>query len=153
MSVLEINGIEDWANLEGTELGVSEWKNISQEKINLFAEATDDHQWIHTDVERCKVESPFKQTIAHGYLTLSLIPALIPEVIDTKNTKLAVNYGIEQFKFSEPVPAGSDVRLKLSCKEAKNLRGIMRVKFGVTLEIKDSVKPAYNGTTIYLYHY
>lgn len=153
MSKIIINSIEEWEQYEGKELGISSWMKVTQEKINKFAEATEDYQWIHTDVERAKRESPFKTTIAHGYLTLSLIPALIPEILETNNSKLAVNYGIEQFKFSEPVPAESDVRLKLSIKEIKNLRGIMRVKFGVTLEIADKAKPAYNGTTIYLYHY
>lgn len=153
MSKIIINSIEEWGKYEGQELGVSSWMNVSQEKINKFAEATEDYQWIHTDPERAKKESPFKTTIAHGYLTLSLIPALIPEILITNNSKLAVNYGIEEFRFSEPVPAGSDVRLKLSIKEIKNLRGIMRVKFGVSLEIKDKQKPAFNGTTVYLYHY
>ena len=153
MSKVIINSIEEWEKLEGQELGVSNWKKISQEKINKFAEATDDHQWIHTDPERAKKESPFKTTIAHGYLTLSLLPALIEEIVETNNTKMAVNYGIEQFRFSDPVPADSSVRLKLSLNEIKNLRGIMRVKFGVVLEIADNKKPAYKGTTVYLYHY
>ena len=148
-----ISGIEDWEALVGECLGESNWMNISQEKINMFAKATEDHQWIHVDVERAKKESPFKTPIAHGYLSLSLIPALIPEIIETPNIKMAVNYGIEQLKFSDPVPSGSDVRLKLSVKEVKNLRGIMRVKFNVVLEIKDCKKPAYKGTVIYLYHY
>ena len=153
MSKVIINSIEDWEKLEGEELGVSEWLNVSQEKINKFAEATEDHQWIHVDPERAAKESPFKTTIAHGYLTLSLIPALIEQVIEVKNTKLAVNYGVEQLRFSSPVPSGRDVRLKLSVNEIKNLRGIMRVKFGVVLEIADNPKPAYKGTTVYLYHY
>lgn len=153
MSKIVINSVEDWEKLDGQALGVSSWIKITQEKINKFAEATEDYQWIHTDIERAKKESPFKTTIAHGYLTLSLIPALIAEIIDVNNTKLAVNYGVEKFKFSEPVPAGSNVRLKLSIKEVKNLRGIIRVKFGVSLEIEDKQKPAYNGTTVYLYHY
>lgn len=153
MSKIKIGSGADWEKLEGEELGVSSWMHISQDKINKFAEATEDYQWIHLDVERAKVESPFKQTIAHGYLSLSLIPALIPEIIDVENTTMAVNYGIEQFKFSQPVPANSDVRLKLSVKEVKNLRGIIRVKFIVVLEIKDNPKPAYKGTTVYLYHY
>jgi acyl dehydratase len=148
-----INSIEEWEKLNGQELGVSEWINVSQEKINKFAEATEDYQWIHTDPEKAAKESPFKTTIAHGYLTLSLIPALIEQVLKVNNSKLAVNYGVEQLRFSEPVPSGSDVRLKLSIKEIKNLRGIMRVKFGVSLEIADKQKPAYNGTTVYLYHY
>ena len=153
MSKIEVTCAKDWEELEGRELGVSSWMNISQEKINKFAEATEDFQWIHLDIERAKKESPFKQTIAHGYLTLSLIPALIPDILETESAKMAVNYGVEQFKFSEPVPSGSNVRLKLSVNEVKNLRGIIRVKFGVILEIEGKAKPAYKGTTVYLYHY
>jgi acyl dehydratase len=153
MSKKVIGSIEDWENNVGEHLGYSSWMNISQEKINLFADATEDHQWIHVDVEKAKKESPFKTPIAHGYLSLSLIPALIPEIIETPNTKMAVNYGIEQLRFSDPVPSGRDVRLGLSLKEVKNLRGIMRVKFDVALEIKDNKKPAYKGTVVYLYHY
>ena len=153
MSKKIIDGIAAWEALEGEELGTSPWMNISQEKINLFADSTEDHQWIHVDVDRAKKESPFKTPIAHGYLTLSLIPALIPEIIDTPNIKMAVNYGIEQLRFNEAVPSGSDVRLQLRVKEVKNLRGILRVKFDVKLEIKDAKKPAYKATVVYLYHY
>ncbi len=148
-----ITGSEDFEKMAGKELGVSSWMTISQDKINKFAEATEDYQWIHTDVEKAKKDSPFKQTIAHGYLSLSLIPALIPQIIETPNIKLAVNYAIENLRFSEPVPAGSEVRLKLAINEVKNLRGIIRVKFDVCLELKDCPKPVYKGTTVYLYHF
>ena len=135
------------------ELGVSDWKEISQERINKFADATDDHQWIHCDVEKAKKEGPFGGTIAHGYLTLSLIPDMIWEILEVKNSKMAVNYGIESFRFGQPVPAGSKVRVKLSLIEVKNLRGIIRTKLGIAMEIKDCPKNAYKGTLVYLFHY
>ena len=153
MSKIVIGSAAEWEKLQGTELGVSSWITVSQEKINKFAEATDDYQWIHIDVEKAKTESPFKQTIAHGYLSLSLIPALIPQIIETPCIKLAVNYAVENLRFSEPVPAGGQVRLRLGVNEVKNLRGIIRVKFDVCLELKDSPKSVFKGTMVYLYHY
>src|SRR5574344_1751388 len=111
MEKVVIHSYEDLKSYEGKELGKSGNMKITQDQINRFADATMDHQWIHTDPERAKIESPFKSTIAHGYLTLSLLPYLWDQIIDVQNLKLMVNYGIEKFKFGQAVVVGSRVRL------------------------------------------
>ena len=105
MDKLIINSYEEFASHLGEQIGTSEWLEVSQERINLFADATLDHQWIHVDTERAKVESPYKSTIAHGYLTLSLLPHLWQEIIQVNNVKMLVNYGMDQMKFGQPVRA------------------------------------------------
>ena len=142
-----------WQKMAGRELGYSSYMTITQDMINKFAEATGDHQWIHVDIERAKTESPFGTTIAHGYLTLSLIPVLLEEFEEPEGYKVKVNYGIEEFRFQEPVPAGSIVRLKASIHDIKNLRGTLRVKLKVRLEIKGKKKPAYTGVVVLLYQF
>ena len=137
----------------GKELGVSDWHQITQEQINQFADATLDHQWIHTDVERASKESPFKTTIAHGYLTLALIPYFWKQVADVQNLKMEVNYGIEQLKFGQAVLVNSEVRCRVSLKSIINLRGITKATLFITLEIKDQAKPAFTGDTLFLYHF
>jgi len=153
MSIRQINSIEAWMDLVGSELGESSFLTIDQKMINTFAEATGDHQWIHVDAEKAKTDSPFKSTIAHGYLTLSLLPRLITEIYECPDAQMLINYGIEDFKFSQPVLVDTSVKLRASVKEVKNLRGTLRVKLTVRLEIKDSKKPAYTGTIVLLYHY
>ena len=137
----------------GKEIGVSNWHQITQEQINQFADATLDHQWIHTDVERAAKESPFKTTIAHGYLTLSLIPYFWKQVADVQNLKMEVNYGIEQLKFGQAVLVNSEVRCRVSLKASINLRGITKATLFITLEIKDQAKPAFTCDTLFLYHF
>ncbi|MGH2648880.1 MAG: MaoC family dehydratase, partial [Ginsengibacter sp.] len=110
----------------GKEIGVSDWHQITQQQINQFADATLDHQWIHIDTERAKKESPFKATIAHGYLTLSLIPYFWKQVADVQNLKMEVNYGIEQLKFGQAVIVNSEVRCRVSLKSIINLKGITK---------------------------
>lgn len=142
-----------WEKMQGHDLGVSSYHPITQDMINKFAEATGDYQWIHIDVERAKTDSPFNTTIAHGYLTLSLIPVLLAEFEEPENAKVKVNYAVEDFRFQEPVPAGSNVRLKASIHEIKNLRGTLRVKLKVQLEIEGKKKPAYTGIVVLLYQF
>jgi acyl dehydratase len=142
-----------WEKMGGHELGFSSYKTITQEMINKFAEATGDFQWIHVDVERAKTDSPFGTTIAHGYLTQSLIPVLLAEFEEPEHAKMKVNYGIEDFRFQEPVPVGSKVRLKASIHDIKNLRGTLRVKLKVQLEIEGKKKPAYTGIVVLLYQF
>ena len=142
-----------WENRQGYEFGHSEYIEITQEMINKFAEATGDYQWIHTDVERAKKESPFKTTIAHGYLTQSLIPALLSAFEEPQLAKVKVNYGIEELRFKEPVPVNSRVRLKASIHDIKNLRGTLRTKLKVQLEIEGKKKPAYTGIVVLLYQF
>ena len=98
-----INSYDEFAALLGKNIGISDWVELNQERINMFADATLDHQWIHVDQERAKAESPYKQTIAHGYLTLSMLPYMWNQIIEVKNLKMMVNYGMEKMKFGTPV--------------------------------------------------
>lgn len=148
-----INGYEEYKAHEGKVLGVSKWHKIDQEQINKFADATLDHQWIHTDEERAKNEGPFKSTIAHGYLTLSLIPYLWKQIADVRNVKMEINYGIENFKFGQAVTVDSEVQLQATVKTVTNLRGTIKVAIQARLDIKDQPKPAYVGDVIFLYHF
>ena len=111
MSKLIINSYDEFAAHLGEELGASEWLQVDQDRINLFADATLDHQWIHVDVERAKEESQYKSTIAHGYLTLSLLPYMWDQIIEVNNIKMLVNYGMDKMRFGLPVITGSKVRL------------------------------------------
>ncbi len=151
--MLIVNNYQEFESHLGKELGISNWHTITQEQINLFSDATLDHQWIHTDPERALIDSPFKATIAHGYLTLSLIPYLWKQIASIQNIKMEINYGIESFKFMEAVTVNAEVRLKAKLKQIANLRGITKVIIEAELEIKDKVKPAYQGAVIFLYHF
>jgi acyl dehydratase len=151
--MLIVNNFEEYQSYSGKELGVSEWHRIDQDQINKFADATLDHQWIHTDEERAKTEGPFKSTIAHGYLTLSLIPYLWKQIADIRNIKMEINYGIERFKFGQPVLVNDEVQLKAKLLSIANLRGVTKVVIEATLNIKGQSKPAYNGDVVFLYHF
>ncbi len=153
MSKVIIKSFEELEKLIGQELGVSEYHEFTQDQINLFADATLDHQWIHVDTEKAKNESPFGNTIAHGYLTLSMLPLLWNQIVDVQNLKLQVNYGIESFKFNQPVLVNSRVRLRAKVINAVNLRGVIKAFIGVTLEIEGNKKPAYDGEIVFLYHF
>lgn len=151
--MLIVNNYEEFEAHLGKVLGISQWHTITQQQINLFSDATLDHQWIHTDPEKAATESPFKATIAHGYLTLSLIPYLWKQIADIRNIKMEINYGIESFKFGQAVVVDSEVRLKAKLKCIANLRGITKVSIEAELEIKDQPKPAYTGAVQFLYHF
>ena len=148
-----INNFEEYKSFEGQELGVSNWHTIDQKQINIFADATLDHQWIHVDKEKAENEGPFKSTIAHGYLTLSLIPYLWKQIADVRNVKMEINYGIENFKFGQPVLVNNEVQLKAKVKSIANLRGVVKAVIQATLVIKDNPKPVYVGDVIFLYHF
>ena len=136
----------------GVDLGVSGWIQITQERIDAFANTTDDHQWIHSDVERARRESPWKETIAHGYLTLSLAPALLRQILTIEGSTTAVNTGIEKMRLSSPVLAGSRIRLSAMIKHARDLpRGGVRAVIHVNLEVEGFSKPACAADVIYLY--
>ena len=140
------------SELEGTgelELGTSDWVEITQDQVNQFADATGDHQWIHVDPERAK-QGPFGRTIAHGYLTLSLLPQLMPQVMRIEDAVMGVNYGLEKIRFTNPVPVGSRVRLhaKLLGSDAKGGGRLNRI--GVQMEIEGEEKPAMVGEVLYL---
>ena len=153
MSKKVISSHAEFEQFIGKEMGVSEYLKISQEQINKFAEATLDFQWIHTNPEKAATESPFKSTIAHGYLTLSVLPYLWDQIAEFRNVKMLVNYGIESFRFSQAVLVNSEVRLKATLVSLVNLRGVSKAQVNVVLEIKDSKKPAYDGNVVFLYHF
>ncbi|MGQ1947137.1 MaoC family dehydratase [Geofilum sp. OHC36d9] len=153
MDKVIIRSYNELEKLIGHELGVSDYHQFTQEQINLFADATLDHQWIHVDKDRALKESPFGDTIAHGYLTLSILPHLWNQIVDVQNLKLQVNYGIEKFKFNQPVLVNSRVRLVARLNNAVNLRGVCKANIGVKLEVEGNKKPAYEGEIVFLYHF
>jgi len=153
MGKVVIKSFDELEKLVGHDLGISEWHQFTQEQINLFADATIDHQWIHVDTEKAKTESPFGNTIAHGYLTLSILPHLWDQIVDVQNLKMQVNYGIEKLKFNQPVLVNSRVRLCAKVISAVNLRGVTKATIGVKLEIEGNKKSAYDAEVIFLYHF
>lgn len=153
MSKLIINSHKDFEDRIGQELGASAWKKVTQEQINLFADATLDHQWIHTDPERAKMESPFGDTIAHGYLSISLLAYHWEQIVEVNNISMLVNYGMEKLKFIQPVLVNSEIRVVTKLKDIKNLRGVSKAEIEAVMEIKDSRKPAFEATVIFLYHF
>jgi len=130
------------------ELGTTEWVTLDQRRIDLFAEATGDHQWILVDRERA-ASGPFGGTIAHGYLSLSLIPGLLSELVEVSDAKMGINYGIEKIRFTSPVPSGSEVRLKASVLGGERRGEGVLYRLGVEVEIKDAEKPALVGELLY----
>jgi len=149
---LEIGSFEEFASYIGQDLGESEFLEITQDQINKFADATLDHQWIHVDEERAKT-GPFGQTIAHGYLTLSLVPHMWEQILIAKNLKMMVNYGMNNLKFNQPVAVGSRLLLKAHLENVTNLRGITKAEIGARMEIEGMKKPAFTATMILLYHF
>lgn len=139
----------DLSGLVGQEIGVSEWVTIDQDRINKFAEATGDHQWIHVDVERAKKEMPGGSTIAHGYLTLSMIPMLMSQIISYKNVSSRVNYGSNKVRFTNMVKAGSRVRARHVLKSVEPVKnnGLQMIN-EVTVEIEGQERPACIAETI-----
>ena len=152
MSKVVINSYEDFLPYVGQELGASGYVELSQQRINLFADATLDHQWIHVDTERAK-EGPFGQTIVHGYLTLSLLPYLWQQILEVNNLKMMVNYGMDKMKFGQAVLSGQSIRLTASLQSIANLRGICKAEIKFNIEIKDQRKPALTGVATFLYHF
>ncbi len=135
-----LSAVKDYV---GKPLGPSDWLTITQERIDRFAEATGDRQWIHVDVERAQRESPFKQTIAHGYLTLSLLPVLLGQIVEVKRYTIALNTGIEKMRLPAPVPVGSRVRLRSQITAVRKLpRGGLRTTFACVFEVEGQSKPA-----------
>ena len=150
--MLIINNYEEFASHLGQVLGTSEWLEVPQERINLFADATLDHQWIHVDAEKAK-SGPFGQTIVHGYLTLSLVPHLWGQIIEVRNLKMMVNYGMDKMKFGQPVLSGQQIRLTSTLASIADLRGVCKAEIKFTIEIKDQKKPALTGVATFLYHF
>lgn len=153
MEKLVINSFEDFEQYVGKELGVSDYVELNQERINLFADATLDHQWIHVDVEKAEIESPFKSTIAHGYLTLSMLPYMWNQIIEVHNLKMMINYGMDKMKFGQAVLSGQSIRLRTTLQNLQNLRGTTKAEIKFKIEIKDQKKPALEGVAIFLYYF
>ena len=153
MSKVIINSFHEFTALLGKNIGVSDYVELSQERINIFADATLDHQWIHVDTERAATESPFKTTIAHGYLTLSVLPYLWNQIIEVKNLKMMVNYGMDKMKFGQAVKSGESVRLVADLHSIENLRGIAKVQIKFSIEIKETNKKALSGIATFLYYF
>lgn len=141
--------LAELAGSEERDLGSSPWVKIEQERVNLFADATGDHQWIHVDPEAAKA-GPFGGTIAHGYLSLSLLPVLLSDVIRVSDARMGVNYGIDRLRFTSPVPTGSEVRAHARLLSAEPKGDGILYKVGVQLEIKGQEKPAMVGEVLFL---
>jgi len=141
MTVTLLKGIDELKERAGSHLGYSEWHEITQDNVDRFADATDDYQWIHVDVEQAK-DGPFGQTIAQGYLVLSLAAPLLAEVLDVEATKLIINYGLNRVRFPTPVPVGSRIRLGVFLKEVQDVPGGVQAVIDATFELEDATKPA-----------
>jgi acyl dehydratase len=148
MAQTTVEGIEGVQSLVGKHLGYSDWQTVTQEQVDQFAEATGDHQWIHVDVERAKKESPFGGPIAHGYLTLSLIPMLLPQIVEITGFRMGVNYGTEKVRFPSPVPVGSRIRAGATLDSATAFDGGVQTNITVTVEVEGASKPAMVATVV-----
>jgi len=147
-----IHTLAEVAGFIGVDLGPSDWVPITQDRIDLFAKATGDDQWIHTDVERARRESPWKETIAHGYLTLSLAPMLLNRILAIEESRSAINSGIEKMRLSSPVLAGSRVRMSGCIEHTRSMPGGgLRVMFRLVFEVEGAVKPACTANVVYVY--
>ncbi|WP_405783703.1 MaoC family dehydratase [Streptomyces sp. NBC_01378] len=138
---ITVNGLAELKKLAGSDLGTSEWIDVTQERIGAFADATGDHQWIHTDPERAK-EGPFGAPIAHGYLTLSLFIPMFTELLDVEGVTTKVNYGLNKVRFPAPVPAGSRIRLAARLAGVEDVPGGVQITVDGTVEIEGAAKPA-----------
>ena len=153
MSKVVINSYEDFLPYVGQELGASGYVELSQQRINLFADATLDHQWIHVNTEKDKAESPFGQTIAHGYLTLSMLPYLWDQIIEVNNLERMMNYGMDRMKFAQPVLSGQHVRMTTKLEELSNLRGAIKTTIKFTIEVQETGKKALEGLATFIYYF
>jgi acyl dehydratase len=143
MPIRIIEGIEELKSLVSQEVGASDWFEVTQSRINDFADATEDHQWIHIDVERAKTDSPFHSTIAHGFLTLSLLPHLVSQAVKVQGDfKMGINYGLNRLRFVSPVLSGSRVRARLTLQSVEDFAGGNQIAWSVTCETEGGAKPA-----------
>jgi acyl dehydratase len=148
-----IRSVEEAKALEGTEVGVSDWVVIDQERIDQFAKATDDYQWIHVDTERAAKELPNGKTIAHGYLTLALIPALTAQFVKVENVAQTINFGCNKIRFYTMVPVGSRVRARATVKQARRRAGALHLLSEVRIEVEGERKPACVAETLGMYFF
>src|SRR5882672_11055535 len=148
MATLKVEYPKDLLKLVGTELGPSEWVTVDQAMIDKFAEATGDHQWIHVDVERAKREMPGGKTIAHGYLTLSMVPQLAATLVKVEKRRRGVNYGSNKVRFTNVVPAGSRIRLRQRIVAVDEVSGGYRITSQMTIEVEGQERPALVAETM-----
>ncbi len=141
MAKVVIANVAQLKPLVGTEVAVSDWIAVSQERIDGFADATEDHQWIHIDRERAARESPYRTTVAHGFLTLSLLPHLLGQAIDIEGSRLGINYGLNRLRFTGPVPAGSRVRARFRLAALEDIPGGVQITWNVIVEREGEAKP------------
>ena len=153
MSRVVVRTAADIKAFEGREVGVSDWILVDQDRINRFADATEDHQWIHVDVERAKRELPIGTTIAHGYLLVSLMPALLDSMVEFDGIKRIINYGVNEVRFRNMVPAGKRVRMRTALKSARQRAGGLQVILENTIEIEAEAKPACTAEVLVLYFF
>jgi acyl dehydratase len=138
-----VKSIDELKTLAGQDLGVTEWHEITQDLINRFADTTGDHQWIHVDVERSKRESPYGACIAHGFLTVSLLPGLMREAVEVQGDyKMRINYGFNRLRFTGGVPAGSRIRAHFALNSVKDFEGGVEIAWTVSVEVEGREKPA-----------
>ncbi|MHB8190273.1 MAG: MaoC family dehydratase [Ferrimicrobium sp.] len=146
-----VNSLQELRSLVGSHLGYSDFHEITQDRIDRFADATDDHQWIHTDPERA-ASGPFGTTIAHGFLTLSMVPVLLPEVLAVEGVQMGINYGANRVRFPAPVPVGSKVRLGATLAVVEDIPGGVQVQLDVTIEVQGAVKPSLAAEILFRYY-
>jgi acyl dehydratase len=149
---MRVDGPSGLKELVGQHIGWSDYEQVTQEKVNLFAEATGDHQWIHVDVERATKESPFGGPIAHGYYTLSMLPYFLPKMWEVHGFRMGVNYGTEKVRFPSPVPVGAEVRCGAQVDAVDDVAGGVQVTLTCTIEAEGAPKPALVATVVYRYY-
>jgi acyl dehydratase len=147
MAVTTADGVEELRALVGQHVGWSGWHEVTQERINTFAEATGDHQWIHVDVDRAR-SGPYGGTIAHGYLTMSMATTFLPEILETRGFVMGVNYGCEKVRFPSPVPVGSLLRCGAVVDDVTDVTGGVQLTLTLTFEVQDMAKPACVATIV-----
>jgi len=137
-----IEGFDELKKLVGQEVAVSDYLEVTQEQIDQFAQTTGDRQWIHIDVERARTESPYRNTVAHGFLTLSLLSPLLGNAVKVRGVRMGVNYGLDRVRFPAAVPAGSRVRARLTVLSVEDIAGGVQVKWGFAVECEGATKPS-----------
>ena len=147
----QVQGLDELKGKVGEHLGYSDWHEVTQDQVNKFADATGDHQWIHVDPERAK-SGPFGGPIAHGYLTLSLAPALLPQVLQVGGISMGVNYGLNKLRFPSPVPVGGKVRVGATLAEVEDVKGGAQATLDLTFEVEGKDKPACVAQAVYRYY-
>lgn len=149
-----IEGIDELKKLVGQEIGISDWFDVTQSRVDQFADATEDHQWIHVDVERTKTDSPFGNTIAHGFLTLSLLPLLASQTVKVEGDfKMGINYGLNRLRFPAPVVTGSRLRAHFTLQSVEDVAGGHQIIWAVTVEVDGAQKPSLVAEWVVRYYY